>query len=71
MLKNDSIKELVPVIHYYKSKTYLEYQLVDDNLKNQFYNKYLQMEFEKKDNSIRIDPLEEIFYQSYRNAYNE
>ncbi|MCY1635711.1 hypothetical protein [Marinifilum sp. D737] len=70
-VKNDSIKELIPIIHYYKSKTYLEYQLVDDDLRNQFHKKYQQLEFEKKDNSIRIDPLEEVFYQSYRNAYNE
>ncbi|GAB7087605.1 hypothetical protein [Marinifilum fragile] len=63
-VRNDSIKELVPIIHYYKSKTYLEYQLIDETLRSEFHNKYQIMEFQKDEKSIHLKPLEETFYKS-------
>ncbi|WP_321515926.1 hypothetical protein [Marinifilum fragile] len=63
-VKNDSIKELIPIIHYYKSKTYLEYQLIDQSLRNQFQNKYQIMQSQKDEKSIQLKPLEETFYKS-------
>ncbi|NOU61414.1 hypothetical protein [Marinifilum caeruleilacunae] len=63
-VKNDSVKELVPIIHYYKSKTYLEYQLIDKALKNKFHQKYQLMKQNKDRRSIQLKPMQETFYKS-------
>ena len=60
--KNDSIKTFMPIIHYYKTKTYLDYQVIDKSLKKRFFKKYDELKFQKDGKSIQLQPLNEIFY---------